>query len=226
MSFNWCLEGTAADTSLLLDHLPSYVFPRNAHMISDNIILGVSLGGHSAWQCIFHEQRFKAAVIVIGCPDYIRLMSHRAQMSSLDSWCGSTPPGANFLGSDDFPSSLVDAVGKGDPAGLSLGTTPEKNILRDPKSRALQDLLRKCIAGKKILVISGAADTLVPYSCAKPFMEMLKNQIATDDHLIMSKTQIEDVIFPNTGHTMSEQMVQRAVNFIIDKMLLSSNNEY
>ena len=224
MYVNLTIDGTAVDNTVLLDHLATYVFPRSSHIISNNIILGVSLGGHSAWQCVFHEKRFRAAVIVIGCPDYIRLMSHRARQTGLDSWYGSTPPGANFLGSDDFPSGLIDAVHERDPAGRFLGTNHDGSIIHDPEARELREIFRQSIAGKKIMVLSGAADTLVPYACAKPFLEFLKHEIATDEHLIRSRTHIEDLIFPNTGHEMSKQMVQQAVRFIIDTMLADSNN--
>lgn len=208
------------DNSTLLDHLPTYVFPDNSHTISDNIILGVSLGGHSAWQCIFHEKRFRAAVIVIGCPDYIRLMSHRAQTSGLDSWYSSTPPGSSFLGSKDFPSGLISAVRQRDPAGIFLGTDCDRSILYDPEARGLREFFRNSIAGKKILVLSGAADNLVPYSCANPFLDFLKHEIATDERLVRSKTYMEDILFPNTGHAMPEQMVQQAIRFILDITLV------
>lgn len=35
-------------------------------------MLGVSLGGHAAWQVLFNEPRVTAAVVIIGCPDYMR----------------------------------------------------------------------------------------------------------------------------------------------------------
>ena len=208
------------DNSVLLDHLPTYIFPGNPHTISDNIILGVSLGGHSAWQCTFHEKRFSAAVIVIGCPDYSRLMSHRAEASGLDSWWESTPPGVNFFGSDDFPSNLIETVHERDPAGYFLGTKCDKSILYDPEAKGLQEEFRNSIAGKKILVLSGAADELVPYSCAKPFLDFLKHEIANDEHLIRFKTYLEDILFPNTGHAMPEEMIKQAVRFIIDTMMI------
>ena len=207
------------DNSVLLDHLPTYVCPGNSYTISDNIILGVSLGGHSAWQCIFYEKRFRAAVIVIGCPDYIRLMSHRAERSGLTSWYGSTSPGADFLGSNDFPSSLIDIVHKRDPVGNFLGANCQRGILQEQEGKEMREILKNSLAGKKILVLSGAADNIVPYSCAKPFLDFLKREIANDEHLIKSNTYLEDILFPGTGHTMSERMKEKAVKFIIDTML-------
>ena len=42
-------HGTAVDVSLLITHLSSYVFPMLEHRITDNLVCGISLGGHSAW---------------------------------------------------------------------------------------------------------------------------------------------------------------------------------
>lgn len=68
-------HGTAMDTSLLIDHLGSYVLHEEGmekRSIDEHFCLGISLGGHAAWQCWFAEERIKAAVVIIGCPDYMR----------------------------------------------------------------------------------------------------------------------------------------------------------
>ena len=65
-------HGTAMDTSLLMDHLESYVFPDpDRPSIDQHFVMGISLGGHAAWQVLFHESRVSAAVVIIGCPDYM-----------------------------------------------------------------------------------------------------------------------------------------------------------
>jgi pimeloyl-ACP methyl ester carboxylesterase len=66
-------HGTALDTTLLIDHLGSYIFHGpEAPSIDQHLVLGVSLGGHAAWQVLFNEPRVTAAVVIIGCPDYMR----------------------------------------------------------------------------------------------------------------------------------------------------------
>ena len=45
-------HGTAMDTSLLIDHLGSYITLPNPATIDENYVLGVSLGGHAAWQVL------------------------------------------------------------------------------------------------------------------------------------------------------------------------------
>ena len=69
-------NGTALDTSLLIDHLGSYVFvDTDGPVIENHLVMGISLGGHAAWQVFFNDPRITAAVIIIGCPDYIRNLS-------------------------------------------------------------------------------------------------------------------------------------------------------
>jgi len=59
---------------LTIDHpVESYIFQGpDEPSIGQHLVLGISLGGHSAWQVLFNEPRVIAAVIIIGCPDYMR----------------------------------------------------------------------------------------------------------------------------------------------------------
>lgn len=43
------IHGTTVDVSLLITHIASYIFPMSEHIITNNMVCGVSLGGHSAW---------------------------------------------------------------------------------------------------------------------------------------------------------------------------------
>jgi dienelactone hydrolase len=66
-------HGTALDVSLLIDHLASYIFHGpDAVPIEQHMVVGVSLGGHAAWQIFFNEPRITCIVSIIGCPDYAR----------------------------------------------------------------------------------------------------------------------------------------------------------
>jgi dienelactone hydrolase len=38
--------------------------------------MGVSLGGHAAWQVLFNDPRVTAGVVIIGCPDYMSEFNH------------------------------------------------------------------------------------------------------------------------------------------------------
>jgi hypothetical protein len=46
------LSGTANDVSMLIDYLPSYLFPNDEQQIVDWGVAGISLGGHAVWLCL------------------------------------------------------------------------------------------------------------------------------------------------------------------------------
>ncbi|KAF2260050.1 alpha/beta-hydrolase [Lojkania enalia] len=213
-----CYHGTATDMSQLLDHLESYIFHSlTSPTITQNLVLGISLGGHASWHCILSEPRITAAVVGIGCPDYTRLMTDRARLSKLDTYTSSTPPGSTFLGSPDFPPALLSAIAQYDPAGLLLPnqfnpTGP------DPKpSKAEFDrfklLLRERLHGKHILNLSGRDDKLVPYAAGEPFLKALKEALKEDPSLSI---EFEDVLFDGVGHAFPPSMAEKATAWICD----------
>ncbi|KAI9671918.1 MAG: hypothetical protein M1817_002351 [Caeruleum heppii] len=220
-------QGTAMDTTLLMDYIDAYAFPEAKHVISDHQVLGVSLGGHAAWQCLIHEPRISTLVSIIGCPDFTRLMRHRAAISGLHVWRSTSPPGRSFLGSTDFPPGLIQAVRKWDPVGHMLG---DKELSDDgsfsgplsPRDPMLIDHALQLVRGKRILNLSGGADKLVPYSCSRPLLSFLKDaavQLAgatCDPHL-----QVVDNVFEGVGHRVTKAMVDQAVLFL-EKSLLQS----
>ncbi|KAF2503131.1 hypothetical protein BU16DRAFT_521742 [Lophium mytilinum] len=209
-----CYHGTAVDTSHLLTYLPSYIFhPPSPHRLTQHLVLGVSLGGHAAWHCILHDARITAAVAVIGCPDYTRLMTDRAAKSKLKTWTSTSPPGSSFLGSQDFPQSLIDAIARYDPAGLLL---PDLEDGSSPSPVALQkfkQLLQQHLGSKRILNLSGGADKLVPYAAGDPFLQVLQKTLHEDPELDIG---FEDVVFDGVGHAFTPVMSDRAVGWIGD----------
>ncbi|KAL4894340.1 hypothetical protein BDV59DRAFT_17183 [Aspergillus ambiguus] len=223
-------QGTARDVSLLMDYLPSYVFPKAERTVVDNLVLGVSLGGHAAWSCLLHEPRVSGGVVIIGCPDYVNLMADRARLSKIPSWTASSPPGARILGSEAFPASLLDTIRRYDPAsyllshldsppegGAALRTVP----LPDPTEKeqlALRPVLARCLAGKKIMNLSGGADKLVPYHRGEIFLAWLKRAIAPGGWFADGAVTLEDIIDQTAGHEVTPKMVQEAVRFIGDTL--------
>jgi hypothetical protein len=68
------VAGTVADQGLLIDALGGYLFvdeeEGKRREIDRHLVLGVSLGGHSVWQTMFGDERVRAGIVVIGCPDF------------------------------------------------------------------------------------------------------------------------------------------------------------
>ncbi|KAI9373237.1 hypothetical protein BJX61DRAFT_396473 [Aspergillus egyptiacus] len=228
-------QGTARDTSVLIDYIDAFLFPKSDRRIVENLVLGVSLGGHAAWSCILHEPRITTGVVIIGCPDYANVMSDRARLSKLPSWTSTTPPGAKFLGSEDFPFSLLETVRKYDPAGLFLShldLSPEAQPIRsapipeptEVQKAALRPLFTRCLAGKKILNLSGGADKLVPYHKGETFLTWLKQAIGPEGWFADGAVTLEDIIDETAGHEVTPKMVDEAVRFIGDALASSKDD--
>ena len=218
-----------------MDYLPSFVFPSSERQVSENLVLGVSLGGHAAWSCLLHEPRISAAVVIIGCPDYVALMADRARLSKLPSWTNSNPPGSDFLGSEAFPFSLLDTVRKYDPASLFLSrmsSMSELGPLRDSplpqptekEKESLRSLLTQCLAGKRILNLAGGVDKLVPYRNGEAILTWLKKAIAPGGWFSDGAVVFEDIIDEKAAHEVTPKMVDEAVRFISETLAATSDD--
>ncbi|PMD44344.1 hypothetical protein L207DRAFT_542135 [Hyaloscypha variabilis F] len=206
-------HGTALDTSLLIDHLGSFIFlGPDAPSIDQHLVLGISLGGHAAWQVFFNEPRVTATIVIIGCPDYMRVMTDRARLSKLETYTSSN--GVDFLGSKDFPKALISSIKRWDPRGLLFGTSEINPFPSEKEQVRLRQILDSKIKGKQILICSGGDDKLVPYHCAEPFITFLKN--ATSEWYKDGNVYVEDNVYPGVGHTYSEGMVNDTTRFIGD----------
>lgn len=142
-------------------------------------------------------------------------MTDRARLSKRPTYTESSPPGAQFLGSQDFPPALQAAVAQYDPTGLLLpdcfnptgeDPKPSKAALERMKSIA-----RERLGGKKILNLSGRVDKLVPYAAGEPFLNTFKEVVASDPSLNVG---FEDVLFDGVGHAYSPGMAEKATEWL------------
>lgn len=211
--------GTAQDVSQLITHLPSYL-PFHP---TDHICSGVSLGAHATWHVVLHDPRVTAALIIIGCADYTRLMTDRAIRGKLPSCTASDPPGRDFLGSRDFPSPLLEEIRRRDPAGVLLGeldgpSTHEAEPSEAEKTR-LRPIMREKLAGKKLLVLSGGKDRLVPYQQSEPFLAWLKRALDKDGGWFADcGAELEDILDPEARHEFSSMMRTEAERWLCEVM--------
>ncbi|KAI9736843.1 MAG: hypothetical protein M1818_005894 [Claussenomyces sp. TS43310] len=206
------LNGTALDAGALMDQLESYLERRV--VVVQHLVLGVSLGGHTAWQVLFREPRVAAAVVINGCPDYMRMMQDRARLSKRETYLHDG--GASFLGSVDFPPALIARCLKYDPKGLLFGT---RDIVTSPSALQQVELRPKLDAtlrGKAVLVCSGADDRFVPYSNSKNFLNFLKHATRPNGWYADGGVHVEDNVYPGVEHVFSAGMVQDSVRFLLN----------
>lgn len=182
-------HGTSLDLTQLITYLPAYLFPRrhSAHTLVQHLVAGVSLGGHAAYLSLLHEPRITAGVVVIGCPDYLALMAHRAARSGI---AGGVTGAAR-----EFPEDLTEVVKGVDPAAMGVGEIVRRGLLQ----------------GKKVLTLSGGADRLVPVACAEGFWGEVRAARERGEWT----GEWRDVVCEGVGHECTPEMVRelsKAVN--------------
>lgn len=199
--------------------------------------LGVSLGGHAAWHTIIHHPSVRAAIVTIGCPDYVRVMSDRARLSKRESYISTDPPGSVFLGSADFPYTLVEMCRRWDPAayflsrqsdpssddiagGIHITSYAKKYPIPPKGDRAhLRELLSSSLKNKRILCLSGGSDKLVPYRCTSPFLSWLKRAVGPDGWWSEGGVVLEDFVYEEAGHEVTQGMVGEMVRFVAEALV-------
>ncbi|KAJ7914828.1 Alpha/Beta hydrolase protein, partial [Mycena leptocephala] len=139
-----------------------------SYLIVEWGVAGISLGGHSTWMVAAAEPRVKLAIPIIGCPDYLALMEPRAAAHGI----GMGPP--------YFPESLLKVIRARALTALPYTSKGAENPF----------------LGKKVLVLSGGSDPVVPWAASEAFVEGLE-------------------FFEGVGHMVPPPMVQAAVRFVL-----------
>lgn len=220
--------GTVLDTSLLIDALPGYLFlpssspsPSPPPVFDQNLVLGVSLGGHSTWQSLFTNPAVTSGVSIIGCPDFPELMRDRARLSKRDSYHGTkTAPGGFWGRSRDFPEALVRQCGKFDPRGIvfgcGTGKLPEVGAMSAEERERVRAVLDRTVKGKRFLMCSGAADKLVPWRCSEAFTRFFVD--AAEGWYKDGGLRVDNRLYEGVGHECSDGMVVDAVKFVCEEV--------
>ncbi|KAJ3163116.1 hypothetical protein HDU86_002285 [Geranomyces michiganensis] len=171
--------GTAVDVSTLIDTLPMAL----AVDVSAWGVCGISLGGHATLLALANEPRLECGVSIIGCGDYLSLMTHRAARMTKKA---KTPEEAVLL-----PPASEAAVNRQLLALLRL---------RDPVNRP------EAFAGKAVLLLNGGADPLVPAECNQGFIARVRD--LKDTPAKAFKEIVEEGVRHDTTDTMKASTVE------------------
>lgn len=215
------VKGGVSDMSGLMDLVGGYL----GRDVDAHVCLGWSLGGHSAWWSWFGEERIDAAVVIVGCPDYLSmlacspavtsanlpdLMCNRAKRSNLDT------KNEDLLGSKYFPRDLLSTCQSHDPKSILFGANgsavPSLPLSSSERAR-LRGIFNARIRGKKVLACSGGDDKLVPYARGEPFLAVVKD--AVEGWYKDGEVVVDDRVYEGVGHKFSADMVRDAVEFLV-----------
>ncbi|KAJ7116298.1 Alpha/Beta hydrolase protein [Mycena epipterygia] len=169
--------GTANDVSFVMDFLEAYLFPSGERSIAEWGVAGVSLGGHSAWIAAAADPRVKIAIPIIGCPNFLALMGPRAEANGIS------------VGPPHFPESLLRVIRASSLPGLPYSSKGADNPF----------------LGKKLLVLSGGSDPLVPWAASEKFVQGLE----------VGEGSKEYVVYDGVGHEVAKEMVEDVVKYIL-----------
>lgn len=191
------ISGATQDFKLVLDFLPAYL-PQFTRF--HNIMLGVSLGAHTAWRMAsMAPGQFEAYAMVVGCPNLTSLLLER-------------------LGID---AAAVGAKGE-ELETVSYeeleGVMDEQQRRRWP--RALAEIVRE--GDKKILdefptqvplfMCNGEYDKLVPARYTTAWLD--RRKAMHNGSMDESKTRL--FIQENTGHSCTKEMVAMLADWFGD----------
>jgi dienelactone hydrolase len=199
--------GTAQDVLLLVSLLPAYL--PAALRVELWACVGVSLGGHSTWLALLHDPRIAVGVPIIGCCDYLSLMRNRLRGMLLKS----------ENESDDAGDEEAEAERKYLPDAL-------KSALRLLDAGCMGEPAVQRLKTRKLLVLCGSDDRLVPYHCSQPFIERLQRAMAAPsrvndeleaaaDHLHHQSGVCEVVVETGKGHELTDSMVTAAGDWLL-----------
>lgn len=123
------------------------------------------------------DPRVQVGIPIIGCPDYLELIEHRAKTSNIT------------FGPPHIPASFIKFVQSFDPASKDYESLDGGNPF----------------LGKKILVLSGADDPLVPWDASARFVDGL--EVGPDG---VKKVVVQQGV----GHACTREMVVEAADFV------------
>ncbi|KAJ7219983.1 Alpha/Beta hydrolase protein [Mycena pura] len=172
--------GTAKDVSFVMDFLESYLFPLGQRSIARWGVAGISLGGHSTWIVGAADPRVKLVIPIIGCPDYLALMGPRAEAQGV------------AVGPPHFPENLVKLIRDMSLASLPYTSKNDENPF----------------LGKRVLVLSGGSDMLVPWVASQEFVERLE----------VGSGHKKYVVYEGVGHEVTAEMIQAVVGVVLREL--------
>jgi pimeloyl-ACP methyl ester carboxylesterase len=192
------ISGSAQDFKLVLDYLPAYL-PQFTRLY--NIMVGVSLGGHTAWRMASHAPgQLDGFAMVVGCPNLTSLLLSRLGIN----------PTALDTTAEELDTVSYQRLEK---------VMDEQQRRRWP--RALAELIREgdrkvyeeFPAHVPLLMCNGMQDKLVPALYTASWLEKRRRRNGGKSG---AKGNVKFFVQENTGHSCTKEMVAMIASWLSD----------
>ena len=197
------------DLSLLIDILPAYLFPNDERTIGEWVLAGFSLGGHATWLAL--RQGAHATLPIHLLHPVTIIFTHATTTHSLD-YNHKEPRiriGIPICGCPDYLPLL-------ERRAMHLGI-PRTPPYLPASLRALvcaNDTVPEAataFAGKRVLVLAGADDKLVPWEASRRFVEAL--DVGRGGRKVV-------VVVPGVKHEFTDGMREAMFRFFWEEALV------
>lgn len=193
------ISGATQDFKLVLDFLPAYL-PQFTRF--HNIMLGVSLGGHTAWRmALAARDQIEAFGMVVGCPNLTSLLLERLGIDAANF--GVKGEELETVEYDQLEKFMNEQQRRRWPRALA-------ELIREDDKRIFEEFP----ANVPLFMCNGEYDKLVPSRYTSAWLERRKAMLNGNTTLEESKTRL--FIQENTGHSCTKEMVAMLADWLGD----------
>ncbi|TFA98382.1 hypothetical protein CCMA1212_009851 [Trichoderma ghanense] len=184
------ISGATQDFKLVVDFLPAYLSQFNC---LHNIMLGVSLGAHTAWRmALAAPGQFEAYAMVVGCPSLSSLLLERLGIDAAD--VGVMAEELETISYEELEKAMDEQQKRRWPRALA-------ELVRQDDKRLFVEFPSEL----PLFLCNGEYDKLVPARYTTSWLQRRNKMLQRN---VMSEHgKARHFIQKNTGHSCTKEMV-------------------
>lgn len=192
------ISGSAQDFKLVVDFMPAYL-PQFSGF--HNIMMGVSLGGHTAWRlAALAPGQFEAFAIVVGCPNLTSLLVERLGIDPND--LNTKGEELDTVSYEHLSKVMNEQQRRRWPSALA-------ELVREGDRRVYEEFPTDL----PLLMCNGVHDQLVP---ARYTSSWLERRSRMNNESVSKNKKSRLFVQENTGHSCTKEMVNMIAEWLGD----------
>lgn len=196
------ISASTQDFKLILDYLPSYL-PQFTGF--HNIMMGISLGAHSAYRLasLLQPGQVSGFAIVVGCPTLGSLLLKRLRVDATS--LGTSVPELGSVSYNELEAVMTEEQRRKWPRAIA-------KIVQDSDKKVYEEFPRDV----PLMICNGKQDPLVPTFFTEKWLEKRQKK---EPH-----QNVEFFVQDNTGHSCTKEMVALIADWIGNMFELKINS--